>query len=110
MIRRPPRSTLFPYTTLFRSQLLLLKRLKATVPVGVTPSAPVTVAVSVAVSATPTVPVLGLAVVLVVVLLGRMSTLSLATPPSVSEAVLLLTQYDSDDPVFVLSTHSVHHI
>ena len=24
MIRRPPRSTLFPYTTLFRSQLILL--------------------------------------------------------------------------------------
>src|SRR2546422_5482156 len=24
MIRRPPRSTLFPYTTLFRSQLLLI--------------------------------------------------------------------------------------
>src|SRR3712207_8765467 len=24
MIRRPPRSTLFPYTTLFRSELLLL--------------------------------------------------------------------------------------
>src|SRR5256885_5923603 len=27
MIRRPPRSTLFPYTTLFRSQLLLDLRL-----------------------------------------------------------------------------------
>src|SRR5687768_17968717 len=26
MIRRPPRSTLFPYTTLFRSLLLLLAR------------------------------------------------------------------------------------
>ena len=26
MIRRPPRSTLFPYTTLFRSTLLGLKR------------------------------------------------------------------------------------
>src|SRR3712207_8742640 len=26
MIRRPPRSTLFPYTTLFRSQLLLIAR------------------------------------------------------------------------------------
>src|SRR2546422_2502857 len=26
MIRRPPRSTLFPYTTLFRSTLLLSKR------------------------------------------------------------------------------------
>src|SRR2546422_3775843 len=25
MIRRPPRSTLFPYTTLFRSQLVLAK-------------------------------------------------------------------------------------
>src|SRR2546422_1091520 len=27
MIRRPPRSTLFPYTTLFRSLLLRLRRL-----------------------------------------------------------------------------------
>src|SRR3712207_7391536 len=27
MIRRPPRSTLFPYTTLFRSQLVLVERL-----------------------------------------------------------------------------------
>src|SRR3712207_8409995 len=26
MIRRPPRSTLFPYTTLFRSELLLQRR------------------------------------------------------------------------------------
>src|SRR5260370_792360 len=26
MIRRPPRSTLFPYTTLFRSRLQLLRR------------------------------------------------------------------------------------
>ena len=26
MIRRPPRSTLFPYTTLFRSQVLVLKQ------------------------------------------------------------------------------------
>src|SRR2546427_1951529 len=28
MIRRPPRSTLFPYTTLFRSARLLLKRVQ----------------------------------------------------------------------------------
>src|SRR5947199_8564627 len=28
MIRRPPRSTLFPYTTLFRSQMSMLPRLK----------------------------------------------------------------------------------
>src|SRR5258708_12225479 len=28
MIRRPPRSTLFPYTTLFRSNIALLKREK----------------------------------------------------------------------------------
>src|SRR3712207_8241192 len=33
MIRRPPRSTLFPYTTLFRSQLLeQLRRLRQRVP------------------------------------------------------------------------------
>src|SRR5260370_26912712 len=64
-------------------QLLLLKRLKATVPVGVTPSAPVTVAVSVAVSATPTVPVLGLAVGLVVGLFGAVTTFFLASAPPV---------------------------
>src|SRR3712207_8618413 len=35
MIRRPPRSTLFPYTTLFRSWKLAQKRLRATsVPVS----------------------------------------------------------------------------
>src|SRR2546421_1528312 len=28
MIRRPPRSTLFPYTTLFRSQLRVLRRVR----------------------------------------------------------------------------------
>src|SRR2546430_13006618 len=30
MIRRPPRSTLFPYTTLFRSDLLLERKVFAT--------------------------------------------------------------------------------
>src|SRR2546422_7456818 len=30
MIRRPPRSTLFPYTTLFRSRLVARQRLRAT--------------------------------------------------------------------------------
>src|SRR2546422_3127068 len=29
MIRRPPRSTLFPYTTLFRSEQLGIRRLRA---------------------------------------------------------------------------------
>src|SRR3712207_7097722 len=29
MVRRPPRSTLFPYTTLFRSQEALLRRVRA---------------------------------------------------------------------------------
>src|SRR2546427_8482723 len=29
MIRRPPRSTLFPYTTLFRSELVVLRFLSA---------------------------------------------------------------------------------
>src|SRR2546422_6058080 len=32
MIRRPPRSTLFPYTTLFRSMHLLASRTRATLP------------------------------------------------------------------------------
>src|SRR4030066_313432 len=32
MIRRPPRSTLFPYTTLFRSRLKLAQRLLEHVP------------------------------------------------------------------------------
>src|SRR6266478_7428430 len=39
MIRRPPRSTLFPYTTLFRS--FLLGRSSAETPVGQIMSAPV---------------------------------------------------------------------
>src|SRR3989442_8687432 len=36
MIRRPPRSTLFPYTTLFRSleQLLVVQTSKVTLPVS----------------------------------------------------------------------------
>src|SRR2546421_9297134 len=35
MIRRPPRSTLFPYTTLFRSRLeVLLKRARDALPLG----------------------------------------------------------------------------
>src|SRR2546430_11178546 len=34
MIRRPPRSTLFPYTTLFRSQICLAVRAWATAPVA----------------------------------------------------------------------------
>ena len=33
MIRRPPRSTLFPYTTLFRSALEELKKLYVIVPI-----------------------------------------------------------------------------
>ena len=34
MIRRPPRSTLFPYTTLFRSRKLLGLKFKRQVPYG----------------------------------------------------------------------------
>src|SRR5256885_6453305 len=34
MIRRPPRSTLFPYTTLFRSRPQQLRRLRDQVPRG----------------------------------------------------------------------------
>src|SRR3712207_8566753 len=39
MIRRPPRSTLFPYTTLFRSIDLAERKVVATVPVGDRPYA-----------------------------------------------------------------------
>src|SRR2546430_17039071 len=40
MIRRPPRSTLFPYTTLFRSRLLRLAQLHQQLPhAGVRPPA-----------------------------------------------------------------------
>src|SRR3712207_7458918 len=35
MIRRPPRSTLFPYTTLFRSSVPLAQALEARQPAGV---------------------------------------------------------------------------
>src|SRR3712207_8568547 len=34
MIRRPPRSTLFPYTTLFRSNLFKLGRNRSAWPIG----------------------------------------------------------------------------
>src|SRR3972149_6251798 len=34
MIRRPPRSTLFPYTTLFRSSAVLIRRFSASRPAG----------------------------------------------------------------------------
>src|SRR5690348_18126651 len=34
MIRRPPRSTLFPYTTLFRSEIRALDNEKATLKIG----------------------------------------------------------------------------
>src|SRR5687768_18304228 len=34
MIRRPPRSTLFPYTTLFRSMRIDWRRLEASTPPG----------------------------------------------------------------------------
>src|SRR5256885_11816001 len=34
MIRRPPRSTLFPYTTLFRSHVVLLRPLREAHPGG----------------------------------------------------------------------------
>src|ERR1043166_9802714 len=37
MIRRPPRSTLFPYTTLFRSKSEITCGLVLTVPLGPTP-------------------------------------------------------------------------
>src|SRR3712207_8965834 len=40
MIRRPPRSTLFPYTTLFRSQVLRVERLRHVV-VGAEAEGPV---------------------------------------------------------------------
>src|SRR3712207_8168128 len=35
MIRRPPRSTLFPYTTLFRSRLAARRRVRRGLPLGV---------------------------------------------------------------------------
>src|SRR2546429_3260897 len=38
MIRRPPRSTLFPYTTLFRSQTLRSYEAKASQPLEVIPA------------------------------------------------------------------------
>src|SRR2546429_4632014 len=41
MIRRPPRSTLFPYTTLFRSDAFLLDLLTHRVPPGVDDAAKV---------------------------------------------------------------------
>src|SRR3989441_4407081 len=44
MIRRPPRSTLFPYTTLFRSKLVetIFLVAEATLPDAMTPPGPIT--------------------------------------------------------------------
>src|SRR3712207_7980313 len=39
MIRRPPRSTLFPYTTLFRSQAGIVQRQEQAIPDAVSPPA-----------------------------------------------------------------------
>src|SRR2546423_10884962 len=41
MIRRPPRSTLFPYTTLFRSPLGTTSPLGIATPLGMGPGSPV---------------------------------------------------------------------
>src|SRR3989442_1487601 len=43
MIRRPPRSTLFPYTTLFRSLLISARGGKDTGSTGVAPALPIAV-------------------------------------------------------------------
>src|SRR2546422_11081111 len=40
MIRRPPRSTLFPYTTLFRSVILILRKYRPDLSVKVIGTAP----------------------------------------------------------------------
>src|SRR3712207_8627889 len=47
MIRRPPRSTLFPYTTLFRSWLLRAKQLWLTTPFAMKSPVPVVMSYSV---------------------------------------------------------------
>src|SRR3712207_9202748 len=41
MIRRPPRSTLFPYTTLFRSVLIAITWLSLTALIGLDPRPPI---------------------------------------------------------------------
>src|SRR2546428_7880126 len=38
MIRRPPRSTLFPYTTLFRSRIEIARTVPCRLPIYATPS------------------------------------------------------------------------
>src|SRR3712207_7545447 len=38
MIRRPPRSTLFPYTTLFRSRRMTVRRTRSAASTGSSPS------------------------------------------------------------------------
>src|SRR5260370_1159954 len=54
MIRRPPRSTLFPYTTLFRSGVGVTLTVSGEVKVGVPVPAGIAVKVTVKVSALPT--------------------------------------------------------
>src|SRR3712207_8058990 len=65
MIRRPPRSTLFPYTTLFRSMGEQLRRLDALgLPYTITPGVPAFAAAAAALGRELTVPEVGQSVVL----------------------------------------------
>src|SRR3712207_7622363 len=56
MIRRPPRSTLFPYTTLFRSESLLLRDWGVGPPLAATPEPTVLDLIESQAARTPTAP------------------------------------------------------
>src|SRR3712207_6957346 len=66
MIRRPPRSTLFPYTTLFRSQSRRLETTASPRPMGAAHVRPLT---SVSVTVVPTAAAATAAVVVVVIVI-----------------------------------------
>src|SRR5690348_18184731 len=84
MIRRPPRSTLFPYTTLFRSHRLAL--------VGVV-----------------MITLLTLACVLGPYLLDRKSTRLNSSHPSISYAVFCLKKKKKPNNPYYIHSSTTHH-
>src|SRR2546425_13118375 len=80
MIRRPPRSTLFPYTTLFRSSEVTVKGAALT-PLNITAVAPVKF-VPLIVTLVPTGPLIGVKPVIV----GGLTTVTLTAAVAVLPA------------------------
>ena len=110
MIRRPPRSTLFPYTTLFRSYDMRVVHLQAVIPVLVMVGVPPSISVAVAVHAsvdevvTPTLGVISAATEKVGSLLSTLTLeVSESLSPSASVAVAVQVMESLGDAVELLS-------